>query len=153
MFDLRPYFCPKCGSTYYYNECLRAEHKMYCRECSSKKISLNGMVFVMVAATLGVAFTIPYIILKRFEYEVLQFGFVFLPAICGLALVGLLRIIQKKRIRYTAEHQEEADSDAQSADQEIRPDSEVPAPESPEKEATDQRAAENETSPPVDPAE
>jgi len=117
MFDLRPYFCPKCGSTFYHNECLRAEHKLFCRKCPSMKICLNGMVLIMVAATLGVAFTIPYIILKRFEYEVLNFAFAFLPAIFGIATVGILRIIQKRRIRHSFEPADDVDSEKPPSDE------------------------------------
>ena len=101
MLNLRPYFCPKCGHSYYHGECLKSEYKLYCRHCSSKKICLNGLVLIMVAATLAVAFTIPYIVYSRFNYDVLKYSVVFLPAIFGIAVVGILRMIQQRRIKST----------------------------------------------------
>ncbi len=107
MIDVKPYYCPRCGRSYTTNECFRSGYAIYCKSCPNQPLSINGTVWLMVAATLGIAYLLPWVYSTKFEYGLIQY--VLLAAIVFIASLGIIKIAQKRarRKKSSAEEQEE----------------------------------------------
>ena len=86
----KPYFCPRCGKTYTYKECLHYDHNLTCRRCPGQQVAISGWPLVFV----GMALAVFFVIYRILPFDTKGGQWIFLPAAGGLLVVGLLRLLQ-----------------------------------------------------------
>ncbi len=90
------------------SESLRNGQSLYCFKCPSTRLSIAGIPLILVGVAIFVLFVVHHTIFPESNGAEVTF----LPAAFGIALVGVLRLLQTRRLRRQIQRQTEKEAAA-----------------------------------------